>query len=436
LTVAGLEQKILRTLWRVDQDGRTAQRILANGMPVVEMPMSGRLATTIAIAFPAGARHEGAHEIGVAHLLEHMVFKGSEDHPTATALNRAAENLGTELDGAASHDYVEFASVVRADSAMPTIAMLTDVCGRPLLDQEHLEAERAVILQEIDDDQEDPGSRADDRVMAALFPGHRLATRTAGTPADVRRLTHDQVRFFRDRQWSPEGGLVVVAGNLESLDRGLLEELLLRIPARPVPPVPPPIVPFERRVDIEERDSDMVHLRLAYCVTGLDLSNTHDRAAADVYSDLLGGPMGSRLYEELRERRGLCYWIDGVVWGYKGASFLSVSCSVRAPDLAEAYRRIDAIVTDLRERGPSDEESARARSYTGGSTAVGFESTRSRADHAVELIMDYGDHDIDPMLHLRAIESVTREDLAEVAAHVEPGPCIGCVGPVTSHDFA
>jgi predicted Zn-dependent peptidase len=421
---------------RVDRGGGTTETIIANGMPVVEMPLSGRLATTIAIAFPAGARHEGTHEVGVAHLLEHMVFKGAANHPTATALNRAAEYLGTELDGTASHDYVEFASVVRAESAMPTIDMLTDVCGRPLLDRAHLEAEQTVILREIHDDREDPGTRADDRVMAALFAGHRLATGTAGEPADVERLTHDQVLSFRDRQWSPEGGLVVIAGNLESLDRNLLEELLLRIPARPVPPPPPPIVPFERRIDIEERDSDIVHLRLAYAVPGLDLTKAHDRAVADVYSDLLGGPMGSRLYEELREQRGLCYWIDGVLWGYDAASFLSVSCSVRASDLAETYERVDAIITDLRERGPSDEESVRARSYTGGSTALGFESTRSRADHAVELIMDYGDHDVDPMRHLLALESVTRKDLTEVAALVQPGPCVGCVGPVTSDDFA
>ena len=145
--------------------------------------------------------------------------------------------------------------------------------------------------------------------------------------------------------------------------------------------------------------------------------------------------MGSRLYEELREQRGLCYWIDGGLWGYEDASFLSVDCSVRARDLTETYLAIEAIITDLREHGPSEEESARARSYAGGSAALGFESTRARADHAVELIMEYGDHDVDPVRHLSAIESVTRKDLAEVAAQVEPGPCVGCVGPVSAGDL-
>jgi predicted Zn-dependent peptidase len=420
----------------VDPGSAPTETILANGMPLVEIPMPGRLATTIAIAFPAGARHEAPDEVGVAHLLEHMVFKGSKRHPTATQLNRAAERLGTELDGTSSHDYSEFAAVVRAESAMAAAVLLADICGGALLDEAHLEMERSVILQEIADAHEDPGTRADDRIMAALFRGHRLATDTAGKRADVERLTHDQVLAFRERQWSPAGGLVTVAGNLAHLDRAALEELLLRIPARAAAPAPPPIAAFRRRIDIEERDSDMVHLRLAYAMPGVDLTRVHDRAVAEVYSDLLGGPMGSRLYEELRERRGLCYWIDGVVWGYDGASFLSVSCSVRAPYLGEMYEGIETIVADLRRSGPSGEEADRARSYASGTAALGFESTRARADHAVELIMEYGDHDVDPMAHLTAVESVTREDLSEMAALVEPGPCVGCVGPVTPNDFS
>jgi predicted Zn-dependent peptidase len=420
----------------VSHSPTTTETTLANGMPLVEMPMRGRLATTIAIAFPAGARHETPHEAGVAHLLEHMVFKGSQNYPSATDLNRAAERLGTELDGGAGHDYSEFASVVRAEFAMATIDLLTDMCGLALLDEAHLAVERAVILQEIDDADEDPGTRADDRLSAALFHGHRLANSTTGTRADVERLTHQHVLSFRERQWSPAGGLVTVAGNLDHLDRERLEELVLRIPARAPAGTAAPIGPFRRRVDIEERDSEIVHLRLAYAVPGVDLRHTRDRAIADVYSDLLGGPMGSRLYDELRELRGLCYWIDGAVWGYDNASFLSVSCSVRAADVAEIYEGIEAIVTDLGKHGPSDEESARARSYTSGTAALGFESTRACADHAVELIMEYGDHGVDPKLHLAALESVTRADLTELGARVAPGPCVGCVGPISAGDFA
>jgi predicted Zn-dependent peptidase len=397
--------------------------------------MPGRLATAFAIAFPGGARHEAAGETGVAHLLEHMAFKGAEEHRTARALNRASEHLGTDMNAVTCDEYVEFSAVVRAESAMATLDLLTDLAGRPLLEQDHLETERAVILQEIADDDEDPASAANRRVNAALFGDHRLAVSTAGERRHVERLTHAQVVSFRARQWSPEAGVAVVAGNFGGVERDRMRELLMRLPACPPPRPTPPLPPFERRVEIEERDGDVAHLRLAYAVPGLQLRHARDRAVAEVYSDVLGGLAGSRLFEELREQRGLCYAIDGDVWGYREAAFLSVECSLLAANIDEAYRRIDAIVTELSEHGAKDEEVQRARSYAVGTSALGFESTTARTGHAVDLIMDYGDHAVDAQCDLDALESVTAADVAELAARVVPGPCVGCAGPVSASTF-
>ena len=251
--------------------------VLDNGLRVIELPVAGRLATAVSIAFAAGARHERVNEVGVAHFLEHMVFKGSEGHRSARELSRSAERLGTELNAQTTDDYVEFFSAVRAESAMGVIELLTDMTGAPLLQEHHLEAERAVILQEIADDAENPGAVADDRVIKALFRDHRLGTRTIGNAAQVRRLTHADLLSFRDRQWSPETGLVVIAGNLDHLDRARLNEFLLRIPARPRPPAPPPIPPFQRRVEVERRDSDGAHLRLLCPWTGAPASRGPSR---------------------------------------------------------------------------------------------------------------------------------------------------------------
>lgn len=179
----------------------------------------------------------------------------------------------------------------------------------------------------------------------------------------------------------------------------------------------------------------MVDLRLAYSVPGLDLTRSHDRAVAEVYSNMVGGPMGSRLFDELREQRGLCYWINGVVWGYDGAALLSVDCCLQSQDLAEVYERIEEIIGSLGKSGPTDEEAIRARSYTVGSATLDFESPSGPADHAVDLIINYKDHNVDPLEYLRGLQSVTREELAQLAASVQMGPCIGCVGPVTEADF-
>jgi predicted Zn-dependent peptidase len=409
-----------------------SETAVAGGLTLVEMPVPWRLATAIAVAFPAGARHEQDDEVGVAHLLEHMAFKGTEKHPTPTELNRAAEHLGTELDGTATTECVEFSTLVRAESAMPAAELLVELIATPLLNESDLEAERAVILQEIADADESPASRADDLLIAALFAGHRFAKNVAGHAADVQRLTHDRVLAFRERQWSPAAGLVAVAGNVEHVDRRRLMELVAAIPDRPAPPVAPPIPPFVPRTEVERRDGEVVHLRLAYAVPGLDFTTRHDRVRAEVFSQLIGGPMGSRLFDELREQRALCYWVDGHLWGHETATYLSVGCSVRPADLDETVGRIHTIVADLQAHGPTDEEAHRFGAYSTGAVALSFESVSNRLQHAIELIMEHGDHAVDPRLHLQEIESISRRQLAALAANIRLEPCIAAVGPTTT----
>ncbi len=415
--------------------GADVWTVAANGLRVIELPVAGRLATSISIALPAGSRHERADEIGAAHLLEHLAFKGTVAHPTARELNRAAERLGTELNAQTGEDHVEFFTLVRAEAAMELAGLLVEVCGCPLLPVEALESERGVVLAEIADRDDEPASAADDRLSAALFPGHRLATRITGTAADVEGLTHAKLVAFRARQWSPRAGAAVLAGNLDHVDRGGLEELLASIPGRPSPPAPPPIPPFVRRIEIDPRAGETAHLRLGYHVDGFDLSARRERAIAEVYSQVLGGPMGSRLHEELREERGLCYAIDGYVWGYPRYSGLAIELSLQAGRVPEAYAAIDGIVADLRDRGPTGEEAHRARAYALGSFALSFDGVGARAAYALEAVMEYGDENVDPLPYLKAIESVTRDDLAELAGRVAAGPCVGCAGPVEAGTF-
>src|SRR2546428_12889906 len=132
------------TLRTMEKDGCSSSVVIANGLKVIEMPMPGRLATAIEIAFPGGARYEQPQEIGAAHFLEHMAFKGAEKHPTARSLHRSAERLGADLNGTTTNDYVEFSTLVRAESTMPAIDLLTDISGQALLAEDLVEGERAV----------------------------------------------------------------------------------------------------------------------------------------------------------------------------------------------------------------------------------------------------------------------------------------------------
>jgi predicted Zn-dependent peptidase len=272
-------------------------------------------------------------------------------------------------------------------------------------------------------------------LSTALFAGHRLAKPITGAASDVQRLRGDRLVAFRDRQWSPAAGIGAIIGNLEHLDQPAVRQALQSIPERPLPPQPVSLPPFAPRTEFEQRDSDVVHLRLVYSVPGIDFNLRRDRAVAEVFSQLVGGPMGSRLFDELREQRALCYWVDGYSWAIDGAAFLSVSCSVHPSDLAETYEQIGLILSNLRAHGPTDEEARRFRAYTTGTAALDFESAGHLVDHAIDLVLEYNDFDIEPQSHLQGLQSVTRADLSGLAANIDPTPCIGCVGPVAPGDL-
>jgi len=142
--------------------------------------------------------------------------------------------------------------------------------------------------------------------------------------------------------------------------------------------------------------------------------------------------MGSRLCDELREQRALCYWVDGHVWGFESAAFLSVSCSVRPANLAETYERIRAIIGASARTGPAMRRPAGLWRTARGAATLELESADARLEHAVELIMQYDDHDVDPIQRLRALAAVTRDELAELAATIRLEPCVGMVGPATA----
>ncbi len=123
------------------------------------------------------------------------------------------------------------------------------------------------------------------------------------------------------------------------------------------------------------------------------------------------------------------------MWGHETSAVLSVSCSVSPSDLNETYGRIEAILAALRAGGPTAEEHRRFRAYSTGAVTLDFESVGSRLDHAIESIMQHGDHDLEPAVYLREIDSITRGELAELAAMIEPRPCVACVGPAATADF-
>jgi predicted Zn-dependent peptidase len=410
------------------------QKNLDTGLPLVKLQMPGTRAVTALVAFDAGARTEHEDENGMAHFLEHLVFKGGEKYATYRDVNETAERLGAQLNAYTSHDVVAFHITARAESLMPAVDLLTDFVARARIDGEELDRERGVVIQEINRYYDQPNSVADILLDRAAYGDHPLGRSVLGPPEHISSFSRDAILAFRERQWEPSRGGAFLAGDLSHAEDDVLAELFSRFPARNDPPASDPAPGFERRIEVERRDTNQSHLRLHWRPS-VDPTDLKQRASLAVYATLLGGSMGSRLFDEIREQRGLCYAIRSYGWTHSDTASLDVSSGLDSTKLVEAYTRIREIVEDLAENGPRDGEVERARAYAAGSTVLSLESTGAVARRAAGQKVTFGDVS-SPDETIEALDAVTEDDVREVARGVTGEPVIACVGPHSEEDFA
>jgi len=412
-----------------------ATELLPTGLPLHRIAVAGTRAVTLLIAFDAGARTERPEENGIAHFLEHLVFKGGEKYPTYRDVNAAAERIGAVLNAYTSHDLVAFHITCRAGVALEAADLLTDFVARARIDPDELERERGVVVQEIARAHDQPAALAEQLIDEAVFGEHPLGRPVLGPAEHLREtLTREDILAFRARRWAPEAGAAFAVGNLDALRGPELGELLSRLPALPTPEPYEPAPAFAPRVLVCERDSNQSHLRLSYRPP-VDVSDPRQRAALTIYSTLLGGSMGSRLFDEIREQRGLAYSVSSFPHAYADCAVLQLSAGLDSSKCVEAYQRMRAIVAELREQGPTREEVERARAYAAGARAIAFENSGAVARYAAQQAIVFRE-EVDPDRALELLDAVGYDEVSAVARGIEDEVAVACVGPHTVDQFA
>jgi predicted Zn-dependent peptidase len=413
-----------------------ATSTLANGLPLTRVALPGTRAVTVLVAFDAGARTERPEENGMAHFLEHLVFKGGEKYDDYRKVNETAERMGGSLNAYTSHDLVAFHITVRAEAAVEAIDLLTDFVGRPKIDQDELDRERGVVIQEIQRYKDQPSMVAEELIDVAAFGDHPLGRKVLGPEDHIASFTRDAIVSFRSRRWAGERGGAFIVGNLDHVPaNGAVNAAFERFPALPAPeayePAPEDI---EQRVLVEERDTNQSHLRMMYR-PGVDVTDPAQRAAMTIYSTLLGGSMGSRLFDEIREQRGLCYSVWAHDHAFADLSVLSLGAGLDSTKCVEAYTRMKEIVRELADEGPTAEEVERARAYAAGRRVLAFENTNAVARYAANQAIVFGEP-IDPDASIERLDKVTYDEVRQVAAEVHDRLAVAVVGPHAEADFS
>jgi predicted Zn-dependent peptidase len=359
-----------------------------------------------------GSRHEGPNEEGLAHFLEHTVFKGTEAYPTPDELAEATDRLGGHVDAFTGKEVACFYGKVLADQLPELVHLLGELVTAPRFDAEELVRERGVILEEIAQSEDQADDWVSEMFYGGFWEGTPLAHPILGRPEQVSAYGPAEARAFFDHTYRAPNLVVAAAGAIDPEPfLALLKPVLDRLPRGlvQVPGTAARTRPFLLNVPRKE-------LQQANLVMGFPAPGHHspDRAAAHLLSHVLGGGMASRLFMELRERRGLCYQVGSYLSPYADTGALQISASCAPAQLRELVSRTMAECARIRAKGVESDELVRAKLQARTSLVFSQESSSSRmfslahqAIHTNEL------RSLDQQME--EIEAVTPGDLMRVA---------------------
>jgi predicted Zn-dependent peptidase len=306
--------------------------------------------------------------------------------------------------------------------------------ARPGIDGEELDKERGVVIQEINRAYDQPSTVAEYLIDRAAFGEHPLGRPVLGSEDNLRAFSREGIVAFRERRWAGGNGGAFLVGNLDHLpDDEQLAEAFGRFPTLSEPGPYEPVAAFAPGTLVEERDTNQSHLRMLYR-PGIDQSDRRTRAALSIYATLLGGSMSSRLFEEIREQRGLCYSVYAVDHAFADVPILQLGSGLDSSKCIEAYGRMREIVSELRTEGPTPAEVDRARAYAAGRRVLAFENSGAVARTAATQAIVYREEP-DPQATIDAIDAVTYDEVVEIARSIEDHLAIACVGPHTADEF-
>lgn len=357
-------------------DGSERLRLTAldNGLRIVTEAMPHVATAAIGVWVGAGARHERDDEHGLSHLLEHMAFKGT-DTRDAQAIVEAIESVGGDLNAETGVEHTSYTVRLMGDDIPLGMEILADILTRSCFDPDELTREKSVILQEIGAVEDAPDDLATDLFLEAAFPKQALGRSILGTPQSVSAFNREAIIGYLARNYRAPRMVIAAAGAVdhESLVRQA-RSLFASLPAGiPEAPQTARYGGGERRL---KRELEQTHLLLGY--SGLPFVDD-GIYAMQVFAQLLGGGMSSRLFQEVREKRGLAYSIDAFHWGFLDAGLFGMAAGTAPEDVAELLPVMGKCLRDAAE-SVDDQEINRARAQLKLSHLSALESPMARAD--------------------------------------------------------
>ncbi|MCC2608822.1 M16 family metallopeptidase [Neorhizobium petrolearium] len=400
---------------------------LSSGLTVVTETMPHLESVALGVWIKSGSRNETEDEHGIAHLLEHMAFKGTARR-SARDIAEEIENVGGELNAATSTETTSYYARVLKDHVPLAVDILADILTESEFDEEELRREKHVILQEIGAANDTPDDIIFDRFSEAAYRGQTIGRPILGTPETVKGFTPAQIRNYLSRNYTTDRMFVVAAG---AVDHGAfckqVEERFARLPRTPSTT---PVLETARYIggDVRE-DRDLMDAQLLIGFEG-KAYHMRDFYCSQILANILGGGMSSRLFQEVREHRGLCYSVYAFHWGFSDTGIFGIHAATGGDDLPNL---VPVVIDELRKASETidQQEIDRARAQIRAQLLMGQESPAARAGQIARQMMLYGRPIPNPEM-MERLAGITTERLTDLAGRLffDTVPTLSAVGPI------
>jgi predicted Zn-dependent peptidase len=371
-----------------------------------------------------GTRHEAPERNGVAHLLEHMAFKGTSRR-SARAIAEEIEAVGGLLNAYTGREVTAYYAKVLQEHAPLALDLISDILLDPRFDADELQRERQVILQELGQAQDTPDDIIFDHVQETAFPDQGIGRPVLGRPEIIAELGRDDLEAYMARFYGAQNMVIAAAGRIDH-DRFVEMASKAFAPLRPVAPVPAETAHYVGGDYREPRELEQVHVILGLPGVGY---RDRDYYTAAVLATLLGGGMSSRLFQSLREERGLVYTVFSFHNAATDSGLFGVYAGTGRAEVAELVPAVCSEIADVA-RTVGTEELERARAQLKASILMSRESTSGRCEQLANQLLIYG-RPLGTQEIVRQIEAVDGAQVRDLAARLTAGrPTLASLGPV------
>lgn len=388
---------------------------LANGLRVASRPMQSVETVAVGLYAETGSRHEPARLNGVAHLFEHMVFKGAGGR-SAREISEAVEDVGGDLNASTDRELTAFYASLLAPDLPLGVGLIADLVRRPHFEARHLELEKKVVIQELWEARDIGGDLVFDHLQEAAFPGQAMGRSVLGSEDSVMGVEVADLHAWRDDHYAPERLILVAAGKLEHdalVD--LAEAAFGDMKPRPLAPVEPGAFVGGRRT--ENRKGTQAHL--AFAMPAPDWAHP-DAYAAQLFADVAGTGASSRLFQALREDQGLAYTVSAAAQSYSDCGLFWVYLATGRDQLNWAHEEAERVLAATAAE-VTPVELARARALAKAGMMMSLESCWGQASYVATRLLREG-RLVEPAEIVARLDAVTLDEVKAAGAAMLAGP--------------